>query len=86
MAQGSKLAYLGPRTLEYGAGHYLIQAMPVPFECETFAMAPGAPLLGVSVGIDRVVLGGVGDGHGHAGWAATDPANPGVVMSSGGVG
>ncbi|KAF1031579.1 MAG: HTH-type transcriptional activator RhaS [Pseudomonas sp.] len=56
VAQGSKLAYLGPRTLEYGAGHYLIQAMPVPFECETFAM-PDAPLLGVTVGIDRVVLG-----------------------------
>lgn len=31
VAQGSKVAYLGPRTLEYGAGHYLIQAMPVPF-------------------------------------------------------
>jgi len=56
VAQGSKVAYLGPRTLEYGAGHYLIQAMPVPFECETFAM-PNAPLLGVTVGIDRVVLG-----------------------------
>lgn len=57
VAQGSKVAYLGPRTLEYGAGHYLIQAMPVPFECETFAMAPDAPLYGVTVGIDRVVLG-----------------------------
>ncbi|MFC6337384.1 helix-turn-helix domain-containing protein [Pseudomonas sp. CCM 7891] len=56
VAQGSKVAYLGPRTLEYGAGHYLIQAMPVPFECETFAL-PNAPLLGVTVGIDRVVLG-----------------------------
>ncbi|WP_339531591.1 AraC family transcriptional regulator [Pseudomonas mucidolens] len=56
VAQGSKVAYLGPRTLEYGAGHYLIQAMPVPFECETFAL-PNAPLLGVTVGIDRVMLG-----------------------------
>lgn len=56
IVQGSKLAYLGPRTLEYGAGHYLIQALPVPFECETFAM-PDAPLLGVAVGIDRVMLG-----------------------------
>lgn len=45
IVQGSKLAYLGPRTLEYGAGHYLIQALSVPFECETFAM-PNAPLLG----------------------------------------
>ncbi|CAH0318865.1 helix-turn-helix domain-containing protein [Pseudomonas mediterranea] len=56
IAQGSKLAYLGPRTLEYGAGHYLIQALPVPFECETYAM-PDAPLLGISVAIDRPLLG-----------------------------
>lgn len=56
IAQGSKLAYLGPRTLEYGAGHYLIQALPVPFECETYAL-PNAPLLGVSVAIDRAMLG-----------------------------
>ncbi|UVM74163.1 AraC family transcriptional regulator [Pseudomonas alvandae] len=56
IAQGSKLAYLGPRTLEYGAGHYLIQALPVLFECETYAM-PNAPLYGVSVAIDRAMLG-----------------------------
>jgi hypothetical protein len=56
IAQGSKLAFLGPRTMEYGAGHYLIQALPVPFECETFAL-PNAPLLGVTVAIDRVLLG-----------------------------
>ena len=56
IVQGSKLAYLGPRTLEYGAGHSLIQALPVPFECETFASAD-APLLGLAIGIDRAVLG-----------------------------
>lgn len=56
IAQGSKLAYLGERTLEYGAGHYLIQALPVPFECETFA-TPELPLLGVSIPIDRALLG-----------------------------
>ena len=56
VAQGSKVAYLGPRTLEYGAGHYLIQAMPVPFECETFA-SEQVPLLGVAISIDRAVLG-----------------------------
>ncbi|WP_028693996.1 AraC family transcriptional regulator [Pseudomonas cremoricolorata] len=55
LAQGSKLARLGPRTLEYGAGHYLVQALSVPFMCETFATAQ-APLLGVAVGIDRTVL------------------------------
>ncbi|MDZ5602666.1 AraC family transcriptional regulator [Pseudomonas sp. RP23018S] len=55
LAQGSKLARLGPRTLEYGAGHYLVQALSVPFMCETFATAE-APLLGVAVDIDRNVL------------------------------
>ncbi|POA51115.1 MULTISPECIES: AraC family transcriptional regulator [Pseudomonas] len=67
IVQGSKLAYLGTRTLEYGAGHYLIQALSVPFECETFAL-PNAPLLGISIGIDRAMLRelvlamGIGDG------------------------
>ncbi|MDB6049200.1 MAG: AraC family transcriptional regulator [Pseudomonas sp.] len=56
IAQGSKIAYLGKRTLEYGAGHYLIQALPVPFEYETYA-SPEEPLLGVSIDIDRIVLG-----------------------------
>lgn len=56
LAQGSKLARLGPRTLEYGAGHYLVQALSVPFMCETFATRE-APLLGVAVDIDRAMLG-----------------------------
>ncbi len=56
IAQGSKLAYLGQRTMEYGAGHYLVQALSVPFECETFA-SEDAPLLGVAISIDRAVLG-----------------------------
>ncbi|AHF68242.1 MULTISPECIES: AraC family transcriptional regulator [Pseudomonas syringae group] len=56
VAQGGKLASLGSRTLDYGAGHYLVQALSVPFMCETFA-TPQAPLLGVSVAIDRVMLG-----------------------------
>ncbi|WP_268800707.1 AraC family transcriptional regulator [Pseudomonas huanghezhanensis] len=56
LAQGSKLARLGPRTLEYGAGHYLVQALSVPFMCETFATVE-EPLYGVSVAIDRLVLG-----------------------------
>lgn len=56
LAQGSKLARLGPRTLEYGAGHYLVQALSVPFMCETFATRE-TPLLGVAVDIDRAMLG-----------------------------
>jgi hypothetical protein len=78
MAQGSKLAFLGPRTLEYGAGHYLIQALPVPFECETFAM-PDAPLLGCrwpSTGC----AGRAGAGHG-AGAGAHSGADPESMTS-----
>ncbi|MCI3944995.1 helix-turn-helix domain-containing protein [Pseudomonas syringae] len=56
VVQGSKVACLGPRTFEYGTGHYLIQALSVPFKCETFA-TPDKPLYGVSVAIDRVLLG-----------------------------
>lgn len=68
VAQGSKVAFLGPRTFEYGAGHYLIQALSVPFKCETFA-TPEMPLYGVSVAMDRTLLGelvqamGPVDGH-----------------------
>ncbi|WP_426199570.1 AraC family transcriptional regulator N-terminal domain-containing protein [Pseudomonas sp. DC3200b2] len=55
LAQGSKLARLGPRTLEYGAGHYLVQALSVPFMCETFA-TPRMPLYGVAVSIEPGML------------------------------
>jgi AraC-like DNA-binding protein len=55
LAQGTKLARLGPRTLDYGAGHYLVQALSVPFLCETFATLE-EPLYGVAVAIDRTVL------------------------------
>ncbi|WP_285426097.1 AraC family transcriptional regulator [Pseudomonas sp. efr-133-TYG-103a] len=55
LAQGSKLARLGPRTFEYGAGHYLVQALSVPFMCETFATRD-EPMYGVAVSIDRTVL------------------------------
>ncbi|UFH50489.1 AraC family transcriptional regulator [Pseudomonas sp. KNUC1026] len=55
IAQGSKLAYLGERTLEYSAGHYLVQALPVPFEYETFATAE-RPLLGVAISVDLALL------------------------------
>jgi AraC-like DNA-binding protein len=55
IAQGSKLARLGSRTLEYGAGHYLVQALSVPFMCETFA-TEHEPMYGIAVSIDRTVL------------------------------
>lgn len=55
IAQGRKIGYLEDRVINYGAGNYLIQALPLPFECETL-VSPDQPLLGVSIGIDRLVL------------------------------
>lgn len=68
LAQGSKLARLGPRTLEYGAGHYLVQALSVPFMCETFATAR-EPLYGVAIAIDRLLLGELVESMGATGSA-----------------
>lgn len=55
MAQGDKIGYLGDRVIHYGPGNYLVQAMPLPFECETLA-TPDAPLLGLSIAVDPLTL------------------------------
>lgn len=53
--QGRKIGYLGDREIHYDPGQYLVQTLPMPFECETFA-SPEAPLLGLSVRIEPAVL------------------------------
>ncbi|WP_192035331.1 AraC family transcriptional regulator N-terminal domain-containing protein [Halomonas sp. YLGW01] len=53
--QGRKVGYLGDREIHYDPGQYLVQSLPLPFECETFA-TPEAPLLGLSVRIDPAML------------------------------
>ncbi|WP_248730041.1 MULTISPECIES: AraC family transcriptional regulator [Halomonadaceae] len=55
IVQGNKIGYLEERVIHYGPGNYLIQALPLPFECETFA-AERQPLLGISVSLDRLML------------------------------
>jgi len=55
IVQGRKIGYLGDREIHYNSGHYLVQTLPLPFECETFA-SQQEPLLGVSIDIDPVVL------------------------------
>ncbi|RUR33599.1 AraC family transcriptional regulator [Vreelandella nanhaiensis] len=55
IAQGRKLGYLGDREIHYDPGHYLVQTLPLPFECETYG-APEAPLLGISVRLDPALL------------------------------
>lgn len=53
--QGRKTGFVDDRVIHYGAGHYLVQAMPLPFECETVPDA-GAPLLGAALTIPPDML------------------------------
>jgi AraC-like DNA-binding protein len=55
IAQGRKMGYLGDREIYYDPGHYLVQTLPLPFECETYGSAE-APLLGISVRLDPALL------------------------------
>ncbi len=55
IAQGRKVGYLGDREIHYNPGHYLVQTLPLPFECETHG-SPEAPLLGISVKLDPALL------------------------------
>lgn len=50
VVQGTKIGHLGTHRVFYGEGHYLVQTLPVPFECETFA-SPEAPLMGLSIAL-----------------------------------
>ncbi|MFG6177690.1 AraC family transcriptional regulator N-terminal domain-containing protein [Halomonas sp. THAF12] len=56
VAQGYKIGHLGDREIHYGPGQYLVQTLPLPFECETHASAE-APLLGMSIRLDPALLG-----------------------------
>ncbi|MFI0471893.1 AraC family transcriptional regulator N-terminal domain-containing protein [Halomonas sp. HMF6819] len=56
IAQGRKTGYLGDREIHYDPGQYLVQTLPLPFECETYASST-APLLGVSIKLDPALLG-----------------------------
>lgn len=80
VVQGRKVACLGSRTFEYGAGHYLIQALSVPFQCETFA-TPDKPLYGVAVAIDRTLLGELVQLMGSIGADACEPQTPESMSS-----
>ena len=55
VVQGHKTGYLDDRVIDYGPGHYLVQAMPVPFECET-RVSDASALLGAAVRIDADTL------------------------------
>ena len=55
IAQGRKIGYLGDREIHYDPGQYLVQTLPLPFECETYG-SPEAPLLGVSIQLEPALL------------------------------
>jgi len=55
IAQGRKTGYLGGKTFICDASHYLVLAVPMPFECETEG-SPEEPLLGLSVGVSPAVV------------------------------
>lgn len=48
IAQGRKTGTFGGRKIIYDPNHYLVLAVPLPFECETEGSL-GEPLLGVSI-------------------------------------
>lgn len=81
--QGRKIGYLGDREIHYDPGQYLVQTLPMPFECETFA-SPEAPLLGLSVRIEPAVLSElVLETTGHeVGIDATSPSHEPLPMDS----
>lgn len=56
VAQGSKRAWLGDQEFVYDPDHLLVLSVPLPFECETTA-SEDEPLLGLSVGVDPVLVG-----------------------------
>jgi len=58
VGQGAKRVHLGGEIYEYDPEHYLVLSVPLPAECEA-AVAPGEPLLSMSVDFDMGVLHGV---------------------------
>lgn len=55
VAQGRKAGHLGDQAFIYDANNYLVLAVPLPFECETFG-SPDEPVLGVSIGVTPAVV------------------------------
>lgn len=54
VAQGRKRGFHGDETYVYDAQHYLVLAVPLPFEIETEA-TPQEPMLGIALTIDPIM-------------------------------
>lgn len=72
IAQGRKIGYLGDREIYYDPGHYLVQTLPLPFECETYGSSE-APLLGISVRLDPALLSEMVTAMGDTGYHTQAP-------------
>ena len=55
VARGRKTGRLGEKTFVYDANNYLVMAMPLPFECETFG-TPEDPLVGLAVSVTPALV------------------------------
>lgn len=55
IAQGRKTGRIGGKSFLYDSNNYLVLAVPLPFECETFGR-PEEPLLGLSVGVTPALV------------------------------
>lgn len=55
VAQGRKQGFLGSQAFIYDAQHYLVLAVPLPFECQTEA-TPEEPMLAISIRVDLAVV------------------------------
>lgn len=80
VAQGYKIGYLGDREIHYGPGQYLVQTLPLPFECETHASAE-APVLGMSIRLDPALLGELVTAMGERGGEAEETPVPMASVS-----
>ena len=56
LAQGKKKIYLGEKSYEYDSGHYYVQAVPLPVECEA-VVENGKPMLGMVLKINPQMIG-----------------------------
>lgn len=53
--QGYKIGHVGAEKIYYGPGEYLLQTLPLPFECETVG-STALPAIGIRIDFDPLIL------------------------------
>lgn len=74
VGQGAKKVHLADTVYVYDPDHYLVLSVPLPVECEAM-IAPGEPLLSLTVDIDLHMLSGIIEQMEDA--APGEPVRPG---------